>query len=197
MDSAHNLGPLISRWEISKFENCSYKSVRILEVLKLLFQQFLNFSSSQRDVSGPILADLSNNRWLEDNDLTLHKTGGSTFQKKILKKWRTHQYSELRKKSDLKRKKEQYINDNKRQRIPWKRCPCWRTSRRRRSRCQRFERCRSERCRGRWWRPRPWSGGRSSTGRSRAGRRRPAQSPRRRSSRPRWLAGNSTPTSAC
>jgi hypothetical protein len=35
-DSAPNLGPLISRWEINKFENCLYKSVRILEVLKLL-----------------------------------------------------------------------------------------------------------------------------------------------------------------
>ncbi len=28
----------------------------------LLFQQFLNLSSSQRDMSGPILGDLSNNR---------------------------------------------------------------------------------------------------------------------------------------
>jgi hypothetical protein len=37
LDSAPNLGPLISRWEINKFENCWYKSVRILVVLKLLF----------------------------------------------------------------------------------------------------------------------------------------------------------------
>ncbi len=38
-------------------------SVRILEVLKLLFfQQFLNFSGSQRDMSGPILGALYNNR---------------------------------------------------------------------------------------------------------------------------------------
>ncbi len=37
--------------------------VKILEVLKLLFQQFLNLSISQRDMSGPILEDLSNNRW--------------------------------------------------------------------------------------------------------------------------------------
>ncbi len=66
LDSAPNLGPLISRWEINKFETCSYKSVRILEVLKLLFQQFLNLSSSQRDMSGPILGDLSNNRWSGD-----------------------------------------------------------------------------------------------------------------------------------
>ncbi len=45
LDSDPNLGPLVYRWEINKFENCWYKSVRILEVLKLLFQQFLNFSS--------------------------------------------------------------------------------------------------------------------------------------------------------
>jgi hypothetical protein len=63
LDSVPNLGPLISCWEIKQFENCWYKSVRILEVLKLLFQQFLNWSSSQWDVSGPILGDLSNNRW--------------------------------------------------------------------------------------------------------------------------------------
>ncbi len=56
LDSAPNLGPLKSLWEINKFENCWYKSVsRTLEVLKLLFQQFLNLSSSQRDTSGPIL----------------------------------------------------------------------------------------------------------------------------------------------
>jgi hypothetical protein len=61
LDSAPNLGPLISRWEINKFENCLYKSVRILKVLKLLFQHFLNLSSSQRDMSGSILGDLSNN----------------------------------------------------------------------------------------------------------------------------------------
>ncbi len=63
LDGAPNLGPLICRWDIHKFENCWYKSVRILEVLKLLFQQFLNSSSSQRNMSGPILGDLSNNRW--------------------------------------------------------------------------------------------------------------------------------------
>jgi hypothetical protein len=63
LDNAPNLGPLISRWENNKFENCWYESVRILEVLKLLFQQFLNLSSSQRDMSGPMLGDLSDNRW--------------------------------------------------------------------------------------------------------------------------------------
>ncbi len=71
LDSVPNLGPLISRWEINKFENCWYESVRILEVLKLLFQQFLNLSSSQRDLSGPILGDLSNNRWSGGISITL------------------------------------------------------------------------------------------------------------------------------
>jgi hypothetical protein len=64
LDSAPNLIPLMCRWEINKFKHFwQYKSVRILEVLKLLFQQFLDLSSSQRDVSGPILGDLSNSRW--------------------------------------------------------------------------------------------------------------------------------------
>jgi hypothetical protein len=71
--SAPNLGPLISRWDINKFENCWYKSVRILEVLKLLFQQFLHLSRSQRFMRGPILGELSNNRWL----------GGNNFKYKI------------------------------------------------------------------------------------------------------------------
>ncbi len=62
-DSVPNFGPLVSRWEINRFENCWYESVRILEVLKPLFRQFLNWFSSQRDMSGPILGDLSNNRW--------------------------------------------------------------------------------------------------------------------------------------
>ncbi len=44
LDSATNLGPLISRWEINKLKNCWYKSVMILEVLnKLLFQQLFKF----------------------------------------------------------------------------------------------------------------------------------------------------------
>ncbi len=63
LDSAPNLDPLMSRWEINKFQNCWYKSVRILEVLKHLFHQSLNLSSSKRDMSGPILGALSNNRW--------------------------------------------------------------------------------------------------------------------------------------
>ncbi len=71
LDSAPNLVPLISRREIDKFENCRYRSVRILEVLKLWFQQFLNLSSSQRDMSGPRLGALSNNRWLGGSKWTM------------------------------------------------------------------------------------------------------------------------------
>ncbi len=67
LDSAPNLGPLISRWEIIKFKNSRYWIVRILDVLKLLFQQFLNLSSSKRDMSGPKSGDLSNNRWSGGN----------------------------------------------------------------------------------------------------------------------------------
>jgi hypothetical protein len=63
LNSAPILGPLISRWEINKLENFWYKSGKFLEVLKLLFQQCLNLSSSQRDMRGPILRALSNNRW--------------------------------------------------------------------------------------------------------------------------------------
>ncbi len=40
LDSALYLGPLISHWEMNKFENYWYKSVKILEVLKLLFDIF-------------------------------------------------------------------------------------------------------------------------------------------------------------
>ncbi len=64
LDNVPNLGPLMTRWEINKLENCWYKCVRILDVLQLLFQQFLNLSSSQRDMSGPIFEALSNKRWL-------------------------------------------------------------------------------------------------------------------------------------
>ncbi len=43
LDSAYSLGPLISYWEIDKFENISYKSDRILEVLKLSSFCFCKF----------------------------------------------------------------------------------------------------------------------------------------------------------
>jgi hypothetical protein len=55
------------------------KSVRILEVLKLLFQQFLNLSSSQRDMSGPIIGDLSNNRISGGSDQTHGNTQLTSF----------------------------------------------------------------------------------------------------------------------
>jgi hypothetical protein len=38
LDRAPNLGPLVSRYNTNKFENCWYESVRILEVLKPLFR---------------------------------------------------------------------------------------------------------------------------------------------------------------
>ncbi len=63
LDSAPNLGPLISCWEINEFKNCWYKNIRILEVLKRLFQKFLKVSSSERDMRGPRLGALSKNRW--------------------------------------------------------------------------------------------------------------------------------------
>jgi hypothetical protein len=57
LDNSPNLKPFISYWDINKFEKWWYKSVRILEILNLLFHQFLNFSSSQQDMSGPIIGD--------------------------------------------------------------------------------------------------------------------------------------------
>jgi hypothetical protein len=43
LDSAPNLGPLISRSEINKFENCSCTSVRILEVLNAFVSAIFEF----------------------------------------------------------------------------------------------------------------------------------------------------------
>ncbi len=105
LDSDPNLGPLISRWEINKFENCWYKSVRILEFLKLLFQQFLNLSSSQRDMSGPILGDLSNNRW----------SGGITVAQDVCVVTKDEIYEEKKYKyqHDLRRKKKTSLSWNK------------------------------------------------------------------------------------
>jgi hypothetical protein len=60
LDSAPNLGSLLGNWHA---ENCCPKSVGILEVLKLLFRQFLNMSGFQWDMSGAILGNLSNKRW--------------------------------------------------------------------------------------------------------------------------------------
>ncbi len=63
LDSAPNIGPLISRWELEKFKNCWNTSFRTFEILTLLYQQFSNLLISQRDMSGPRLGALSNNRW--------------------------------------------------------------------------------------------------------------------------------------
>ncbi len=74
-------------WETNEFENCWYKSVRILKVLKLLLQQFLNFSSFQQDMSGPILGTLSNKRWSGVSCLNSQrcvKSSGPFWRNKIL-----------------------------------------------------------------------------------------------------------------
>jgi hypothetical protein len=63
LDRSPNIGPLISHWELDKFENCWNKSIRTCKILTLLYQQFLNLIISQRDMSGPRLGALSNNRW--------------------------------------------------------------------------------------------------------------------------------------
>ncbi len=63
LDRFPNIGPLISRWELDKFKNCWYKSFRTSKILTLLYQQFSNVLISQRDMSGPRLGALSNNRW--------------------------------------------------------------------------------------------------------------------------------------
>jgi hypothetical protein len=57
-----NIGPLLSRWELDKFKNCRIKSFRTSKILALLYQKFLNLLISQRDMSGPRLEALSNNR---------------------------------------------------------------------------------------------------------------------------------------
>ncbi len=63
LDSAPNLGKLISRWELDKFKNCWNKSFRTSNILTFLYQQFSNLLHSQKDMSGPRLGALSNNMW--------------------------------------------------------------------------------------------------------------------------------------
>jgi hypothetical protein len=63
LDRSSNIGPPISRWELDKLKNCWNKSFRTSKILKLMYQQFLNLFISQRDISGPRLGALSNNRW--------------------------------------------------------------------------------------------------------------------------------------
>jgi hypothetical protein len=71
LDSAPNIGPLISRWELDKYKNCWKKSCRTSKILTLLYQQFLDLLISQRDMSGPGLGALSNNRWLGDTGVSI------------------------------------------------------------------------------------------------------------------------------
>jgi hypothetical protein len=63
LDSARNIGPLISRWELDKLKNWWHKSFRTFKILALLYQQFWNLLISQRDMSGPRLGALSNDTW--------------------------------------------------------------------------------------------------------------------------------------
>ncbi len=58
LDSVPNIGPLISCWELDEFKNC----FRTSKILTLLYQQFSNLLILQRDMSGPRLGALSNNR---------------------------------------------------------------------------------------------------------------------------------------
>jgi hypothetical protein len=67
LDSCPNIVPLISRWVLDKFKNYWNKSFRTSKILPLLYQQFSNLLISQRDMSGPRLGALSNNRWLGGN----------------------------------------------------------------------------------------------------------------------------------
>jgi hypothetical protein len=64
LDRSPNIGLLISRWKLDKFKNCRNKSFRTSKILTLLYQQFSNLLISQRDMSGPRLEALSNNRCL-------------------------------------------------------------------------------------------------------------------------------------
>jgi hypothetical protein len=74
LDRSPNIGSLISRWELKKFKNCWNKTFRNSRILTLLYQQFSNLFISQRDMSGPTLRTLSNNRW----------SGGTTVSWKCL-----------------------------------------------------------------------------------------------------------------
>ncbi len=63
---------LISHWELDKFKTCLNKSFRTSKILTLFYQQFSNLLISQRDMSGPRLGALSNNRWSGDIECGLN-----------------------------------------------------------------------------------------------------------------------------
>jgi hypothetical protein len=48
LDSAPNIGPLISRWELDEFKNSWNNSFRTFKIQKLLYQQLSNLFISQR-----------------------------------------------------------------------------------------------------------------------------------------------------
>ncbi len=56
------LGPLISCWELDKFKDCRNQSFKPSKILTLLYQQLSNLLISKRDMGGPGLGALSNNR---------------------------------------------------------------------------------------------------------------------------------------
>ncbi len=60
LDSVPNLGPLISRWKINKL----IQKCQDVKVSKAFVSAIFEFAKFQRDMSGPILGYLSNNRWL-------------------------------------------------------------------------------------------------------------------------------------
>ncbi len=70
LDRSPNIGPLISCWKLDKFKNCWNKSFKTSKKLTLVYQKFSNLLISKpnlliskRDLSGPRLGTLSNNRW--------------------------------------------------------------------------------------------------------------------------------------
>jgi hypothetical protein len=63
LDRSPNIRQLMSRWELDKFKNFWNKSFVTSKILTLLYQQFSNLLISQRDMSGPRLGAMSNNRW--------------------------------------------------------------------------------------------------------------------------------------
>ncbi len=82
LDRSPNIGPLISRWELDKFQNCWNKSLRTSNIRTLLHQQFLILLISQRDMSGPRLGALSNNRW---SGVPLYARTGVGFAAKFVR----------------------------------------------------------------------------------------------------------------
>ncbi len=71
LDKSSNIGPLISGWELD-FRNCKDKSFKTSKILTHLYQQFSNLLISHRDMSGPRLGALSNNRWSGGSSSTIY-----------------------------------------------------------------------------------------------------------------------------